>query len=96
MVRVSFSEIGFSPWLLSEDEFLSRVEAMAKTQFADAPPGRISVEAIDDFDRIKWRAYYANVTGLELLAREIIEGREASAHRAGHVFERPRPPQKCA
>lgn len=81
MLRVLFSEIEISPWVLSEDEFLSRIEELTRTRFADVPQGRVSVEAVDELDRIKWRAYYPNATGLEMLADEIREGREAIARR---------------
>jgi hypothetical protein len=81
MLRVLFSEIGVAPWVLSEDEFIHKIEQLRKIGFAGTPPGRVSVEAVDELERVKWRAYYPNVAGLAILARQIREGREAVARR---------------
>ena len=81
MFHVLFSEIDVVPWVLSEDDFLTRVDELAETRFADAPPGRVSVEAQDELQRTLWRSYYPNAAGLAILARQIREGREAVARR---------------
>ena len=81
MLRVLFNEVGAAPWLLTEDEFLEHIGALAQRGFVGVPVGRVSVEAIDELDRIQWRAYYPNTAALAILAREIRQGRDAVARR---------------
>lgn len=81
MFTVLFSEMEVVPWVLSEDEFLTRIDELAETRFAGAPSGRVSVEAVDEQQRTLWRSYYPNVKGLAILARQIREGRDAIARR---------------
>jgi hypothetical protein len=83
MLHVLFSEAATPRWVLTEDEFLSRIDSLAASRFARTPAGRVSVEAVDELDRIKWRAYFPNASGLVILARQIREGRAAAGDRHG-------------
>jgi hypothetical protein len=78
MLRVRFDK---RTWLLSEDEFLNKIDELARCDFADAPAGRVAVEGVDELDRVQWRSFYTNAAGLGILAREIRAGRAAQALR---------------
>jgi len=75
VLHVLFNENGVAPWVLTEEEFLNRIETLEATHFARAPLGRVSVEAFDELDRVQWRAYYPDVAALVILARHFREGR---------------------
>ena len=79
MLRVSFGTSGVPTWLVSETEFLSNYDELLRNGFAGTPPGRVIVEAVDERQRLKWRAHYTSAAGLAMLAREIREGRAAVA-----------------
>ncbi len=83
MLRVLFNRDDHATWVLTEDEFLSRIDQLAATDFADAPTGPVAVEGVDELDRVKWRGLYPNAASLITLAREIRAGRgEAMRRRA--------------
>jgi hypothetical protein len=87
MLHVLFST-STAPWELTEDEFLERIDAWVADGFVGAPRGSVSVQGIDELDRVTWHAYYPNARALVGLAREIREGRVAMRSRArknGHV-----------
>ena len=67
----------YLPQALTEDEFLTRIDTLVAADFAGAPAGRVAVEALDELDRIEWRAYFPNASSLVILARQIREGRAA-------------------
>jgi len=71
-----------APWELTEDEFLEQVDRWAAEGFSEAPRGRVSVQGVDELDRMTWRAYYPSASELVGLAREIREGRAAMRPRA--------------
>jgi hypothetical protein len=87
MLRVFFGQVEVPPWVLSEDELLSRVESLAEEGCAGTPAGPVSVEAVDELGRLKWRAHYSSAADLAILARQIREGRNAIARRRAQ--ERP-------
>jgi hypothetical protein len=87
MLRMLFGHTDVALWVLSEDEFLSRIDGLADRGFAGAPFGAVSVEAIDELGRLKWRAHYKGAAELAILARQIREGRNALARR--RTLERP-------
>jgi hypothetical protein len=81
MLKVFLGPNDRSPWELSEDELLSRVDGLAKVSFAGVRPGRVSVEAIDELGRVQWCAYYPCAADLAILARQIRQARAALAGR---------------
>ena len=82
MLHVLFSQVAIPGWVLTEDEFLCQIDMLAADGFAGTPAGRVSVEAVDELDRIQWRAYFPNASSLVILARQIREGRAAAGN--GH------------
>jgi RNA polymerase sigma-70 factor (ECF subfamily) len=76
-------------WVLSEDEFLSRVDSLAGQGFVGTPSGPVSVEAIDADERVKWRSHYPSAAGLVILARQIRAERTARASRSAAPMTEP-------
>jgi hypothetical protein len=87
LLQVRFST-STEQWELTEDEFLDRIDAWVAEDFASASGGSVSVQGVDELDRVAWLAYYPNARALVGLAREIREGRGAmrsQARKNGHV-----------
>jgi hypothetical protein len=82
MLRVVFGQQSAPSWVLSEDEFLGKIDELtAAGTFDDVPAGQVCVEALDALDRVLWRAYYPRAADLAILARQIREERNVLAKR---------------
>jgi hypothetical protein len=65
--------------VLKPDELICELEEMAARAFAGAPPGPVSVEALDEDSRVSWSAYYKSAEELETLLRQLLAEREIAA-----------------
>ena len=71
MLRVEWEGSGQPAKLMSHEELIRLLEALAAQEFADAPPGLLVVEEIDLESHTRWRGYYTGPTALRSLLVEL-------------------------
>lgn len=79
MLRLTWRASPLPPRVLKPDELICELEEMAARAFAGAPPGPVSVEALDEDSRVSWSAYYKSAEELETLLRQLLAEREIAA-----------------
>jgi hypothetical protein len=85
MIRLISPSGATSTRTLTESQFISEVLGWAERSFALAPPGAITIESLDELQRVRWRAYCQRARELLRVARQICDERalQDDAERAG-------------
>lgn len=71
MLRVEWEGSGQPAKLMSNEELVRMLEALAEREFADAPSGLLVVEEIGLGSHRRWRGYYTGPTALRSLWVEL-------------------------
>jgi hypothetical protein len=79
MLRLTWRSSPLPPRLLAPDEFLNELEQMAARGFAGAPPGPVSIEAVDRRARLSWSAHYKSAAALSTLLQQLRAAREIAS-----------------
>jgi hypothetical protein len=82
MLRLTWRSSALPPRVLPQDEFINELEEMAARGFSGAPPGPVSVEALDERSRVAWSAYYKSAAELSSLLRQLHAERVIAARGA--------------
>jgi hypothetical protein len=81
MIRVALKDDDAVPRVLTHEEFIREIEALAAGGFAGAARGPVSVEALDSDGRVRWRAYFSSVERLATQAQDLVRERTTTAER---------------